>query len=416
MSQRGPRQSVEMAAARTLILDEIQPLGAENQALRGAVGRVLAEELRASRSIPPLDNSAMDGFAVRAEDIATVPVTLRVVEDLPAGRWTDRKIGPGEAARIMTGAAIPDGADTVVMIEDTEPTTTQVRVNRSLPFGANIRRAGSDVSPGALVATAGTLINPSLVGMIAALGRTSVSVISRPRVAVLATGDELVEPDQLEDDGRIVTSNSYTLCATLERMGIEPIYLGIAKDEPEIIRDAFLRGLRADVVVSTGGVSVGDRDWIKQVLADLGGELRLWRVKMKPGAPLAFVTIDGRPVFGLPGNPVSSLVTFEQFVRPALLKMMGHRALYRPVEPVVLDDVYDKPTGRMHFVRVMLDRQPDGLHARLTGDQSSGVLLSMVQADGLAIVSAETTHLPAGTTVPVQILSREDLCDDPGFN
>lgn len=409
------RISVSVAEARDLVLGSVAELGAETVGLTEAGGRVLAEEVRSSVRIPPRDNSAMDGFAVRAEDVRSVPTTLRVVEDLPAGRRSQRKLGPGEAARIMTGAALPEGADAVVMIEETEGDGEVVTIRRSAATGEFVRRAGSDVSPGLLVAEAGSVIGPALAGMLAAIGRSSLRVVARPRVAVLATGDELVEPDRLQDDGRIVSSNSYSLAAALRALGAEPVYLGIAPDEPEQIEARFRQALACDVVVSTGGVSVGDRDWIKQVMADLGGRMRLWRIRMRPGAPMAFSVIDGRPVFGLPGNPVSTLVTFEQFVRPALLRMMGHRRVFRPVEQAELAETYTKPAGRMHFVRVRVEEHGGRRTARSTGDQTSHVLLSMVRADGLVLVPAEVERVEAGSRVPVQMLGREDLREEPGF-
>jgi molybdopterin molybdotransferase len=290
-----------------------------------------------------------------------------------------------------------------------------VRVQSAPAPGQHIRRAGSDVRPGVLVAGPGEILRAPLVGMLAALGRTQVAVRLRPRVAVLATGDELVEPDRLRADGRIASSNSYALAAALREIGAEPVYLGIAPDEPDAIAAQFRTALACDAVISTGGVSVGDRDWIKQVLASLGGSMRLWRIRMKPGAPLAFVTVGERPVFGLPGNPVSTLVTFEQFVRPCLLRMMGHTRVYRPVESAVLDEGYEKPAGRAHFVRVTLSLRAGALHARPTGDQSSNVLLSMVRADGLAFVPEDATRVAAGARVSVQRIHSDDLRDEPGF-
>ena len=409
------RSSVSVAEARELILSAVPALGRETIGLEGATGRVLAEEIRAGVSIPPEDNSAMDGYAVRAADLATPPALLRVVDDLPAGKRSARALGPGEAARIMTGAAIPAGADAVVMVEDTSVEGEQVRVRSAPAPGQHIRRAGSDVRPGVLVAGAGDILRAPLVGMLAALGRTQVAVRARPRVAVLATGDELVEPDRLRADGRIASSNSYALVAGLREIGAEPVYLGIAPDEPDEIAERFRVALRCDAVISTGGVSVGDRDWIKQVLASLGGQMRLWRIRMKPGAPLAFVTVGERPVFGLPGNPVSTLVTYEQFVRPFLLRMMGHTRVYRPVEQAILDESYEKSAGRAHFVRVTLERRAGALHARPTGEQSSNILLSMVRADGLAFVAEGATRVAAGERVPVQRLHSDDLSAEPGI-
>jgi molybdopterin molybdotransferase len=407
--------AVSVAEARELILGSVQPLGAETVGIGEATGRILAEEVRSGISIPPADNSAMDGFAVRADDVARVPATLRVVLDLPAGKRADRKLAPGEAARIMTGAAIPEGADAVVMVEDTTSDGDQVRIQVAANPGQNVRRAGSDVRPGTPVAGPGTVLRAPHLGMLAALGRTQVAVRARPRVAVLATGDELVEPDRLRDDGRIVSSNSYALAAALREIGAEPVYLGIAPDRPEEIAKSFRAALGCDAVISSGGVSVGDRDWIKQVLVELGGRMRLWRVRMRPGAPLAFTCVGGKPVFGLPGNPVSTLVTFELFVRPALLAMMGHTRVYRAVDPARLDEDLTKPAGRAHFVRVTLERRDGALRARPTGDQSSGILLSMVRADGLACLAEETTRAAAGELVPVLRLDSDDLRAEPGF-
>jgi molybdopterin molybdotransferase len=409
------RQSVSVAEARALILESVRVLGDETVGLLDATGRLLAEEISAQILIPPADNSAMDGFAVRAEDVARAPAQLRVVDDLPAGRAPSRKLGPGEAARIMTGAAVPEGADAVVMIENTEPAGEDVRILEPAQRGDNIRRAGEDVRPGMSIAAAGERLRPALVGMLAALGRSIVRVAQRPRVAVLSTGDELVEPDRLTGDGRIVSSNSYNLQAALRELGCPVVYLGIARDRPEEIEARFRQALACDAVISTGGVSVGDRDWIKQVLAGLGGRMRLWRVRMKPGAPLAFAVVEGRPVFGLPGNPVSTLVAFEQFVRPALLKMMGAGSLYRPVVRAALTSDYKKAPGRLHFVRVRLETRGEKLVARPTGDQGSHILLSMVQADGLAIAPEEASTLAAGSDVRVQLLGRDDLRPEPGY-
>jgi molybdopterin molybdotransferase len=409
------RTSVSVAEARALILDSVTPLGTETVGLAEASERVLAEEIRAGVLIPPADNSAMDGYALRAADTESAPVVLRVGEDLPAGKRSERKLVPGEAARIMTGAALPEGADSVVMIEDTETEGERVRVHRPVSPGQHVRRAGEDVRPGLLIAEPGALLHAPLVGMLAALGRSVVAVRARARVAVLATGDELVEPDRLRDDGRIASSNSYALCAALREIGAQPVYLGIAPDEPAEIEARFRSALTCDAVISSGGVSVGDRDWIKQVLVRLGGKLRLWRIAMRPGAPLAFVRVGERPVFGLPGNPVSTFVTFEQFVRPSLLRMMGHTRVFRPVEAARLAADYAKPAGRAHFVRVALERRDGELWARASGEQGSNILLSLVRADGLAYIPPEATRVARGERVPVQLLYGDALSAEPGI-
>ncbi len=409
------RTLVSVGEARALILDSIAPLGIETVGLAEASGRVLAEEVRAAVWIPPADNSAMDGYALRAADCEGAPVVLRVGEDLPAGKRSERKLVTGEAARIMTGAAMPEGADSVVMIEDTETEGERVRIRRVVSLGQHVRRAGEDVRPGVVIAQPGAVLRAPLVGMLAALGRSVIAVRARARVAVLATGDELVEPDRLRDDGRIASSNSYALCAALREIGAQPVYLGIAPDEPAEIEARFRAALTCDAVISSGGVSVGDRDWIKQVLVGLGGKMRLWRIAMRPGAPLAFVRVGERPVFGLPGNPVSSFVTFEQFVRPSLLRMMGHTKVFRPVESARLDADYAKPAGRAHFVRVALERRGDELWARESGEQGSNILLSLVRADGLAFVPADTTRIARGERVPVQLLYSDTLSAEPGI-
>lgn len=412
------RTAVSIEEARETVLGAILPLGSERIPLREGLGRVLQEPLRAERPIPPLDNSAMDGFAIRAEDAARIPAALKVVEEIPAGARSTRTLGAGEAARILTGAPIPDGADAVVMQEETERDGETLRVLEAVRSGDHIRRAGADVEPGQLIAAPGTVLRPALIGMCAALGRASVRVVSRPRVAVLATGDEVVEPERLADDGgdgKIASSNSYGLQAAVLEAGCDPIYLGIAPDRPEVLAEYMEQALHCDAVISTGGVSVGDHDHVKQVLADLGGTMQLWRVRMKPGAPLAFVTVGNTPVFGLPGNPVSTLVSFEQFVRPALLRMQRHTNVFRPVTRAVLADDYRKVAGRTHFVRVSLRDEGGRQVAAVTGDQSSGVLLSMVEATALAVIPAEMTELKAGTEVPVQLLLRDDLQAEPGY-
>ena len=406
---------ITLSDAREVVLSAVGPLAGETVLLHEALGRVLLEEVVADRAVPPRDNSAMDGFAVRSEEIAHPPQVLRVVEDLPAGRFTNRRVEAGEAIRIMTGAPIPEGADCVIRVEDTEGDGEEVRILKTGETGLNVRPAGLDVQPGTPIAEVGTVLRPVHLGMLAALGRTVVCVGAKLRVAIIATGDEIVEPDRLTQDGRIATSNSYTLQAAVTAAGAVPVYLGIAPDRPEVIADRFRQALRCDAIVSIGGVSVGVHDHIKAVLASIGGDMRLWRVRMRPGQPLAFVVLAGRPVFGLPGNPVSSLVSFEQFVRPSLLRMMGHRRIFRPVEEAVLVDGFEKNEGRIFLVRVALEGERGALRARLTGDQSSAILLSLVRADGLAVIPADSTKVPAGARVQVQLLHSDDLREDPGF-
>ena len=392
------------------ILSRLAPLGAEKIPILDTLGRVMAEDIYAGRDIPPLDNSGMDGYAVRWEDIrGALPdrrVQLEVIEDLPAGFVASQPVGKGQSIRIMTGAPVPKGADTVIPVEDTEEKERRVSILKSLGAGANIRRAGEDVKKGDRVISTGDLIRPAEVGMLASLGRAFVYVYQRPQVAILATGDELADVDETLDGVKIVSSNSYALAAQVKDCGAIPIQLGIARDRKEEIEKKLRQGLRADVLISSAGVSVGDYDFVKDVLNDLGTEMVFWKVAMKPGKPLAFGLIQGKPVFGLPGNPVSSMVSFEEFVRPSLLKMMGHRQLFRPViEAVLKEDIHKEP-GRRHFVRAFVSFDKDHYQVTVTGEQGSAILRSMVKANGLVVIPEDKRIVRAGEKVQVQLLDR----------
>ena len=400
--------SVEEALNR--ILAQIPVLCLEKVDIIGSLGRIIGEDILAPRDIPPLDNSAMDGYAVRAADIKGAsrenPISLNVIEELPAGVLPQRSVTRGEAVRIMTGAPIPKGADTVVMVEDTEKAGKGVRVFHELPSGENIRRAGEDAKKGNRVISKGSLIRPAEVGMLASAGRAFVSVHQRPVVAILCTGEELVDVDEAIADHRIVSSNSYTLSAQVIECGAIPLQLGIAKDDPAEINQRLRQGLRADVILSSAGVSVGDYDLVKDVLKEIGFQMEFWRVAMKPGKPLTFGTIGGKPTFGLPGNRVSSMISFEQFVRPSLLKMIGHKNLFRPVvEAILREDIRKKP-GRRHFMRARISLEGDRYVVTTTGPQGSGILSSMVEANSLVIVPEEKTEIKAGETIRVQIVDR----------
>jgi molybdopterin molybdotransferase len=390
------------------ILSHIHSLGFEKVTILEAMGRVIAEDIYAKRDIPPLDNSGMDGYAVRWEDIQHAsnhrPIRLEVVEDLPAGSISEKTLERGQAIRIMTGAPIPKGADTVIPVEDTKKEEGGVLILNEVPLGEHIRRAGEDVKKGVRVISAGDLIRPAEIGMLASLGRSFVSVYQRPLVAILCTGDELVDVDEGLDEVKIVSSNSYTLAAQVKDCGAIPIQLGIAKDRKEEIKEKLRQGIRADVLLSSAGVSVGDYDFVKDVLTDLGMKMIFWKVAMKPGRPLAFGIIRGKPVFGLPGNPVSSMVSFEQFVRPSLLKMMGHRQLFRPmIEAILKGDIRKKP-GRRHYIRASVSFERDRYFVTITGDQGSGILTSMVKANGLVIIPEDRENVKAGEKVKVQLL------------
>jgi molybdopterin molybdotransferase len=408
------RTGVSVEEARALVLGATPVLEAERVPAVDALGRVLAEAVVSARTLPPADVSAMDGWALRAQDLAAArggaPVSLSVAYEVAAGGAAPRALRAGEVARIFTGAPLPPGADAVVPQEEAEAAAGAVRFRAPTAAGEHVRRAGEDVRAGERVLAPGDLVGPSAIGMLASLGRTQVAVHRRPRVAIVSGGDELVEPDESAEGGRIVSSNSYTLAAQCREAGAEPSYLGIARDRPEELERLLRAGLHADVLVSSAGVSVGDHDHVRPVLEKLGCRLAFWGVHMKPGFPLAFGTFGserGPLVFGLPGNPVSAMVTFEQFVRPALRKMSGRRAWFRPAVDAVLDETLRKKAGRTHFVRVELTRRGGALHAVRTGNQSSGVLRSMVLAQGLLAFAAEASELPAGAHVRVQVLDPE---------
>lgn len=427
------RHGVSIDEARRLVLDAAHPLPAELCAAADALGRVLAEPVISGRMLPPADCSAMDGYVVRAADLAGAsperPVALPVAYEVPAGGAASPPLPPGHAARIFTGAALPPGADTVVRQEDTErepaaASPPRVRFLRAPRPGLDVRPAGEDVRTGDLVLEAGARLGPSELGMLAALGRSHVVLHRRPRVAILSGGDELIEPDGDPAGGRIVASNAYSLAALCRSAGAEPVYLGIARDEPGALEEKLRAGLGADAIVSSAGVSVGDRDYVRPVLEKLGCALVLWGVKMKPGYPLVFGRFEsagpagaaGPLVFGLPGNPVSALVTFELFVRPALRRMAGHARPFRPTLTVRVAEDLRKASGRAHLLRVTLERDGPGYRARTTGNQSSGVLRSMALADALLVFPEDATHLAAGDLATAIVLDDGFFdAEGPGF-
>jgi molybdopterin molybdotransferase len=390
------------------ILSRIQPLGFEKIPLLESLGRVIGEDIYAKRDIPPLDNSAMDGYALKFEDVRESskdhPVRLEVIEDLPAGFVSKKTIGKGQAIRIMTGAPIPKGADTVIPVEETKKGNGFTLILKGASLGENIRRSGEDVKKGERVISKGDLIRPAEVGMLASVGRSSVLVYQKPLVAILCTGDELVDVDENVEESKIISSNSYTLAAQVKDCGAVPVQLGIARDRKEEIREKLRQGTRADVLISSAGVSVGDYDFAKDALGDLGMEMTFWQISMKPGKPLAFGTIQGKPVFGLPGNPVSSMISFEEFVRPSLLKMMGHRDVLRPVVEAVLKEEIRKTTGRRHFIRAFVSFKEGSYFATTTGDQGSGILMSMLKANGLIMIPEAQEIARVGDKVRVQLL------------
>jgi molybdopterin molybdotransferase len=396
--------------AQKVVLDAASVLSLEKISILDALGRVLGEDIVAERDNPPWDNSAMDGFAVRWEDIKQEhviqkPVTLSIIEDVPAGTMPSKAVGSGQAIRIMTGAPIPRGADTVLKVEDTEPTPDAVRVFKAEPKGANIRPQGEDVKKGDCIIAKGTRIRPSEVGMLAILAKSLVFVYQQPRVAILSTGDELADLDERFSEEKIINSNSYGIAAAVQEAGGIPLLLGIARDTPMALKEKISQGLNADMVVLSGGVSMGDYDFTKAVFQELGAEMNFWKLAIRPGQPLAFGKIQGKLAFGLPGNPVSSMVTFEQLVRPALLKMSGCRSYGRPVVQAIFQEGFSKRADRRHFLRGILTREEGVFKVRTTGDQGSGILTSMVKANCLIDVPVEVEKLNPGDEVSVQLLN-----------
>jgi molybdopterin molybdotransferase len=383
----------------------VEVLEPERVSLLEAPGRVLAEVVAADRNIPPVTNAAMDGYAVRGSDLTGDTVRLRVVGEVAAGHEADVAVGPGEAARIMTGAPVPEGADTVVRFERARQEDGQVVILRAPSPGRNVRLAGEDVREGEVVLEPRKVLRPQEIGMLAAVGHLKVEVIRRPRVGILGTGDEVVPPDQAPGPSQIRDANSYTIAAQVRRYGGLPMVLGVACDREELVRHGMRQALGrgADLIITSGGVSVGDFDLVKQVLATEGA-MHFWSLNMKPGRPMAFGEIGGIPLLGLPGNPVAAMISTELFARPALLKMQGFTDWSLPAVQAHLIEPIERKDGRRHYLRVYLRESAVGLEARLTGDQGSGILNSLVQADGLAVIPEESRQLPAGTEVEVILL------------
>jgi molybdenum cofactor synthesis domain-containing protein len=407
---------IELEEARRLVLAACRPLPAVEVGLAEALGCVTAAAVHARGPVPPFDNTAMDGYAVRSEDTAgaspPAPVRLTVSGTLAAGAAPDLEVRPGCAVRIMTGAPLPPGADAIVMVESTRPAAdgAVVLVEAEARPGDHVRRAGDDLPAGAEVFGPGTTLGPGHMGVLASVGLERVEVVRRAKVGVLSTGDELVEGGGSLRPGQIRDSNRPSLLALARTSGCDTVDLGLVRDEPGRIRSALERGLGScDAIVTSGGVSVGDFDYVKAVLDELThGTMRWMQVAIRPAKPFAFGAVAGVPVFGLPGNPVSSLVSFELFARPALRRMMGHTRIDRPVVRAVADeDLRRQPDGKVHFVRVVGGPEADGrFHVRSSGGQASHMLRAMAVANAL-VVLPDGEGVAAGATVDAMLLSSD---------
>jgi len=397
--------SVEEALEQ--VLSRVNRLGTERVDLLACLGRVLAEPIVAPGDIPPWPNSSMDGYALLSRDTLAAtpqsPAELSVAGTLPAGAAASGRIAAGQVYRIFTGAPLPDGADSVVPQEEVDVLDGRIRVPRQVSPGEFVRPRGEDIPAGKTALEAGRVMGAAEVGLLATLGWSRALVFRRPRVAILSTGDEVVDLGGQIEPGKIRNSNTYALMAQVLEAGGEPINVGVAPDRREAIEERLRWGLSADALISSAGVSVGDYDLVRDGLSRLGAEVHLWQVSMRPGKPITFGSVGGRPIFGLPGNPVSAMVTFELFVRPALRKMAGHLVLHRPTLRARALSPIPNPGRRRGYLRVTVTADARGYYVRLTGSQGSAILTSMVAADGLAVVPPDTT-IPQGGEVPVILL------------
>jgi molybdopterin molybdotransferase len=407
--------------AARLILEHIAPLATVRQPLRDALDLVLAEDVSSPLDLPPWDNSAMDGYATRGADVAGASperkVVLSVIESVAAGQVPTRALDAGQATRIFTGAPLPAGADTVVRQEDTESAgADSVTVVAGRDARKNVRHRGEDIRKGEVVLSAGTPLGPAQLGVLASIAHGTPLVHRAPRVAFMGSGDEIVDLDRADEilaGAKIATSNSYTLHALIRRAGGIPVDLGLARDTKESLREHLSGARDADLLVTTAGVSVGEHDFVREVLAELGCDMKLWRIRMRPGAPLGFGLLHRTPWIGLPGNPVSTMVTFELFVRPAIRRLLGYRLPFRRTVPVRIEEPITLGPRLRHFLRAVVrpggagSGEDGGLVARLTGPQGSGILTSMARANALLIVPEDRPQVSAGETLPALLL------DDP---
>src|SRR5256886_8049938 len=396
--------SVEEAQQR--VLAEVTLLGTEKVVFTDALGRVLREDVVAPADVPQADNTAMDGYAVRADDIAKPPVKLKVIEDLPAGTVATKRVDPGTAIRIMTGALIPDGADTVAHVEITDAGSESVTVTQSLKRGTNLRKKGEDMRAGDVVLANGTFIGAAEIGVLASVQKSVVRVGRRPTVAIISTGDEIVEVDEPRPLGKVVNSNSYSLAALARETGAIPRMMGIVRDTREATIAAIESAVECDFIISSGGVSVGAYDFVKDALDALGAETKFWQIAMKPGKPVVLSRLRDRVYFGLPGNPVSCMVSFLLFIAPALRKAMGQKSgILPPTVKTRLMGPLKSRGDRRNYLRVRVVARDGELIAYPMTSQGSGVSTSMIQANGFAIVDTGVTNVNAGETISTVLVA-----------
>lgn len=391
--------AITATEASRLILASIERMPVERVPLTSSLGAIVAETVVAGVSIPPWRSASMDGYALRSDDITAVPRTLGVIGEIVAGGTSWPTVGTGEAVKIMTGAPVPDAADTVIRVEDTDGGADVVEIRNGRDARRNVRPRGEDFQDGDVLLNAGDRVTPAAIGVLASAGITTVATYRPPTVAIVASGDELVRVEDFASvtrGERIVSSNSYSLHAMVRDAGGRPRDGGITPDSPTALRDAIDGVMACDLLITSGGVSVGERDFTRTVMRDMGADVKFWRARIRPGGPLVFGVVDGRPWIGLPGNPVSALVTFELFVRPAILKMLGQTQLFPALQVVTLDERVTVSGDLTHYLRVVVSPQDDGLHARLTGTQSSGALTSMMRADALLILPEGRREYQAG--------------------
>jgi molybdopterin molybdotransferase len=411
---------INIEEALKIVLESVGRMDAERVVILDALGRTLAEDIKSGCNIPAFDYSAMDGYAVRASDTkgasAGNGVRLKIVGEFRAGGDASSRVEKGEAVKIMTGAPIPQGADAVVMVEDTKMEGGIVEVFEEAEKGDNIRLAGEDIRQGALVIKKGTLLKEGHIGILAALGIAEVTVAMKPRVAILATGDEVISIDEDMKPGKVRNSNAYSLHAQVLACGGIPVNKGVARDNVNVLREKLRSCLDCDIIITSGGVSMGEYDYVKDVMIDMGMELKFWKVAMRPGKPNLFGVISGKPFFGLPGNPVSTMIGFEVFVRPAVLKMSGRIGDERREVDALLEEDIKKKKGLKFFIRAQTRWQDGRYITRTTGPQGSGILSSMVKADSLIILPEEKEVIKQGEKVLVRLLYPEtrryysDIC------